>query len=227
MDRLAENQGDNVLACVARDQEGLRRPHLGPVRDAHRRPRRRRPSSSLRLRRTWWTPTRTSSTVPLVRIFDDRGRVLDFASPPRRVVSLVPSDTLNVAALGCAGALVGRTDYCELPATSSRPPQRRRDEEPARRRRVRARAGSGARQPGGEHARRPGGAGPARGACLHRVPSSRGARAGSPGPARARLRRRAGRRCAGARRRAGIARSVRRRRPGRRRRRCARSAPSG
>jgi ABC-type Fe3+-hydroxamate transport system substrate-binding protein len=31
-------------------------------------------------------------------------------------VSLVPSDTLNVAALGCAGALVGRTDYCELPA---------------------------------------------------------------------------------------------------------------
>jgi ABC-type Fe3+-hydroxamate transport system substrate-binding protein len=54
--------------------------------------------------------------VPLVRIFDDRGRVLDFASPPRRVVSLVPSDTLNVAALGCAGALVGRTDYCELPA---------------------------------------------------------------------------------------------------------------
>ena len=54
--------------------------------------------------------------MPLVRIFDDRGRVLDFGSPPRRVVSLVPSDTLNVAALGCSGALVGRTDYCELPA---------------------------------------------------------------------------------------------------------------
>jgi ABC-type Fe3+-hydroxamate transport system substrate-binding protein len=54
--------------------------------------------------------------VPPVRIFDDRGRVLDFGAPPRRVVSLVPSDTLNVAALGCSGALVGRTDYCELPA---------------------------------------------------------------------------------------------------------------
>jgi ABC-type Fe3+-hydroxamate transport system substrate-binding protein len=53
--------------------------------------------------------------VSLVRIFDDRGRVLDFGSTPCRVVSLVPSDTLNVAALGCAGALVGRTDYCELP----------------------------------------------------------------------------------------------------------------
>lgn len=51
----------------------------------------------------------------LVRVTDDRKRVLDFAAPPRRVVSLVPSDTLNVAALGCAGALVGRTDYCELP----------------------------------------------------------------------------------------------------------------
>jgi ABC-type Fe3+-hydroxamate transport system substrate-binding protein len=50
-----------------------------------------------------------------VRVTDDRGRVIDFASAPRRLVSLVPSDTLNVAALGCAGALVGRTDYCELP----------------------------------------------------------------------------------------------------------------
>jgi ABC-type Fe3+-hydroxamate transport system substrate-binding protein len=54
--------------------------------------------------------------VPLRRVFDDRGRALDLPSAPRRVVSLVPSDTWNVAALGCAGALVGRTDYCELPA---------------------------------------------------------------------------------------------------------------
>ncbi len=51
-----------------------------------------------------------------IRVHDDRNRALDFLAPPRRVVSLVPSDTLNVAALGCAGALVGRTDYCELPA---------------------------------------------------------------------------------------------------------------
>jgi ABC-type Fe3+-hydroxamate transport system substrate-binding protein len=47
--------------------------------------------------------------------FDDRGRSLTFPSPPRRVVSLVPSDTLSLAAIGCGGALVGRTDYCELP----------------------------------------------------------------------------------------------------------------
>lgn len=49
------------------------------------------------------------------RVIDDHGRVLELPAPPGRVVSLVPSDTLNVAALGCARALVGRTDYCELP----------------------------------------------------------------------------------------------------------------
>jgi ABC-type Fe3+-hydroxamate transport system substrate-binding protein len=50
-----------------------------------------------------------------VKITDDRGRELFFAAPPKRVVSLVPSDTYTVATLGCGGALVGRTDYCELP----------------------------------------------------------------------------------------------------------------
>jgi ABC-type Fe3+-hydroxamate transport system substrate-binding protein len=54
--------------------------------------------------------------MPPVRVVDDRKRAIDFLTPPRRVVSLVPSDTLNVAALGCGGALVGRTDWCELPA---------------------------------------------------------------------------------------------------------------
>jgi ABC-type Fe3+-hydroxamate transport system substrate-binding protein len=53
--------------------------------------------------------------LSVVRIRDDRGRELDFGSAPRRVVSLVPSDTLSLAALGCGSALVGRTDYCELP----------------------------------------------------------------------------------------------------------------
>ena len=54
--------------------------------------------------------------MAILHLRDDRGRVLDFARAPQRIVSLVPSDTYNVAALGCAGALVGRTDYCELPA---------------------------------------------------------------------------------------------------------------
>lgn len=52
----------------------------------------------------------------MLKVRDDRGRDLIFGSAPKRVVSLVPSDTLTVADLGCGGALIGRTDYCELPA---------------------------------------------------------------------------------------------------------------
>ncbi|MGH7327036.1 MAG: helical backbone metal receptor [Polyangiaceae bacterium] len=51
----------------------------------------------------------------MLKISDDHGRELSFGSAPKRVVSLVPSDTLSVAAIGCASALVARTDYCELP----------------------------------------------------------------------------------------------------------------
>ena len=50
------------------------------------------------------------------RVTDDRNRIVEVPRPASRVVSLVPSDTLNVAALGRAASLVGRTDYCELPA---------------------------------------------------------------------------------------------------------------
>lgn len=49
-----------------------------------------------------------------VRARDDRNRVVSLIGPPRRVVSLVPSDTLNVCALGLGSTLVGRTDYCVL-----------------------------------------------------------------------------------------------------------------
>lgn len=52
----------------------------------------------------------------MLRIQDDMKRHLTFGAAPKRVVSLVPSDTYNVAALGCGERLVGRTDYCELPA---------------------------------------------------------------------------------------------------------------
>lgn len=52
--------------------------------------------------------------MPL-RVYDDRGRELLFIRPPRRVVSLVPSDTLNVFAVGAGDRLVGRTRYCVAP----------------------------------------------------------------------------------------------------------------
>jgi ABC-type Fe3+-hydroxamate transport system substrate-binding protein len=51
----------------------------------------------------------------LRKITDALGRELLFGPAPRRIVSLVPSDTLSVFDLGCGAALVGRTDYCELP----------------------------------------------------------------------------------------------------------------
>jgi len=50
-----------------------------------------------------------------LRIVDDRKRELIFSRPPSRIVSLVPSDTLNVHALG--GTLVGRTRYCDADAS--------------------------------------------------------------------------------------------------------------
>jgi ABC-type Fe3+-hydroxamate transport system substrate-binding protein len=48
-------------------------------------------------------------------LIDDLGRTLTFARPPRRVVSLVPSDTYSVIALGARGRLVGVTTYCDAP----------------------------------------------------------------------------------------------------------------
>ena len=51
----------------------------------------------------------------MLRIQDDMKRDLVFGAAPKRIVSLVPSDTYSVAALGCGDRLVGRTDYCELP----------------------------------------------------------------------------------------------------------------
>jgi ABC-type Fe3+-hydroxamate transport system substrate-binding protein len=49
------------------------------------------------------------------RVIDDLGRTVALARPPRRVVSLVPSDTHSVIALGALDRLVGRTTYCESP----------------------------------------------------------------------------------------------------------------
>ena len=54
------------------------------------------------------------TAMPL-RVYDDRRRELLFIRPPRRVVSLVPSDTLNVFAVGAGDRLVGRTRYCVAP----------------------------------------------------------------------------------------------------------------
>jgi ABC-type Fe3+-hydroxamate transport system substrate-binding protein len=53
--------------------------------------------------------------VPSLKLTDDLGRTLVFGKPPERVVSLVPSDTYSVIALGAASRIVGRTRFCESP----------------------------------------------------------------------------------------------------------------
>lgn len=58
---------------------------------------------------------RYTGRVPTLSLLDDLGRTLRFVQPPRRVVSLVPSDTHSVIALGARDRLVGRTTYCESP----------------------------------------------------------------------------------------------------------------
>ena len=50
-----------------------------------------------------------------VRIRDDRDRELVFARPPMRIVSLVPSDTDTLFAIGAGERVVGRTRYCVEP----------------------------------------------------------------------------------------------------------------
>jgi ABC-type Fe3+-hydroxamate transport system substrate-binding protein len=50
--------------------------------------------------------------VPAIRLMDDLGRDVVILAPPRRVVSLVPSDTYSLVALGVEDRVVGRTRYC-------------------------------------------------------------------------------------------------------------------
>lgn len=51
-----------------------------------------------------------------MRAIDALGREVIVPRAPRRIVSLVPSETESIAALAGLDRLVGRTDYCEEPA---------------------------------------------------------------------------------------------------------------
>jgi len=53
--------------------------------------------------------------MKIIRITDDRNRKHVWPEPPRRVVSLVPSDTYSIIRLGARDRLVGRTRYCVAP----------------------------------------------------------------------------------------------------------------
>lgn len=59
--------------------------------------------------------------MPTLEVIDDLGRRLRFGQPPQRIVSLVPSDTHSVIALGAVERIVGRTTYCESPEVAGVP----------------------------------------------------------------------------------------------------------
>jgi len=52
----------------------------------------------------------------VITVCDDLGRRITFVTPPRRIVSLVPSLTETLFRLGCGDQLVGITRYCTEPA---------------------------------------------------------------------------------------------------------------
>jgi iron complex transport system substrate-binding protein len=64
----------------------------------------------------WPTPAAALSVT------DSTGRRLALPAPPRRIVSLVPSVTEWLFALGAAERLVGRTDYCDYPPEAAAKP---------------------------------------------------------------------------------------------------------
>jgi len=54
--------------------------------------------------------------MQVISIRDDRDRKLAWSEPPRRLISLVPSDTYSLIRLGARDRLIGRTRYCVAPA---------------------------------------------------------------------------------------------------------------
>ena len=53
--------------------------------------------------------------VSVISVTDARGAAISLPRPPRRIISLVPSTTESVHALGAGDRLVGVTRYCVLP----------------------------------------------------------------------------------------------------------------
>jgi len=58
-----------------------------------------------------------------VSLVDDLGRTVTLASPAQRVVSLAPSVTESLFAIGAGGQVVGVTDYCSYPPEARMKPR--------------------------------------------------------------------------------------------------------
>ncbi|MBF8293671.1 MAG: Cobalamin-binding protein [Bacteroidetes bacterium] len=60
------------------------------------------------------------NSQPLVSLTDDLGHVVALQHVPRRIISLAPSITETLYALGLDSSLVGVTDYCDEPPAAKR-----------------------------------------------------------------------------------------------------------
>ena len=67
-------------------------------------------------------PVLAAGPARALTLVDMLGREVTLPAPPRRIISLVPSATELIYALGGEDRLVGRTDYCDYPpAAKSKP----------------------------------------------------------------------------------------------------------
>lgn len=64
------------------------------------------------------TGARAPATRGPIALSDDAGRAVVLAGPARRIVSLSPSFTEMLFALGAGGRIVGRTTWCDYPAAA-------------------------------------------------------------------------------------------------------------
>ena len=56
-----------------------------------------------------------SGQTPIQYVFDDLGRLVAINGTPQRIVSLAPSNTEILFALGLGDKVVGVTDWCDYP----------------------------------------------------------------------------------------------------------------
>jgi iron complex transport system substrate-binding protein len=70
---------------------------------------------SLALALTACSPTGHTASIDIDYVFDDLGRLVAINGTPQRIVSLAPSNTEILFALGLGDKVVGVTDYCDYP----------------------------------------------------------------------------------------------------------------
>ena len=70
------------------------------------------------------TPSPNAATAPVYKdVVDEAGRTVHVPQPVQRIVSLAPSLTETIYALGLQDRLVGDTDYCDFPADAQKKPK--------------------------------------------------------------------------------------------------------